>query len=62
MQIMKAEGKSAQVQAALDRVFRYGDIQECDPERGASPEALYSLKAEDYDSLLFQIATAPAQT
>ncbi|CAH8705604.1 DUF4091 domain-containing protein [Paenibacillus thiaminolyticus] len=62
MQIMKAEGKSAQVQAALDRVFRYGDIQECDPELGASPEALYSLKAEDYDILLFQLATAPAQT
>ncbi|MBN3524737.1 DUF4091 domain-containing protein [Paenibacillus apiarius] len=52
MQLLKERGEGERVKAALERVFRYKRLADCDPDRRANAESMYSLNAADYDELL----------
>lgn len=52
MQLLKADGRVAEVKAAVDSVLRFRHPQELHPESGMKTAELYSLDEADYDRLM----------
>ncbi|MBA4494686.1 DUF4091 domain-containing protein [Paenactinomyces guangxiensis] len=55
MQILKASGQAAQVEAALNDVFRFRNPGELSPEANRKNSNLYSLEPADYDRLIVDL-------